>query len=183
MLGVCLIAAPASAELIEFTFTGEIDLVVGEAPAPWADVQIGTPWTMRYVFDSEEPDQATSIERGFYDLISAEIEIDGASQTTDQGWIQIRLNENYYSATMIDFPFGGGAGISLYGPPSAFPDDSLPPDLDLDDYYPFAQYFEVVGLTFEFEGDVLDFSSAVIPAPTVMPLMMFGMFLARRRRH
>jgi hypothetical protein len=179
-------AGPASAELIEFTFEGEIDFLVGQAPAPWDNVELGDPFRVVYVFDSEAEDQESSPYTGIYEVLSLTVEIDGAGQEAGLAGIGVRLFDppagwDEYRAGFYDLPIGASGNVRLVGW-SVFETDELPLTLDLDDF-DVSQRFEVIqsGGGFELKGGVDSFSARLIPAPSALSMSVLFIFGFRRR--
>jgi hypothetical protein len=182
-----LSAGPASAELIEFTFGGEIDFLLGEAPEPWDQVELGDPFSVVYIFDSEAEDQEPFPLHGVYEVLSLTIEIGGASQDAGLAVIGVRLLDppagwDEYRTTFTELPIGASGTVELIGW-SVFETDALPVTLDLDDF-DVARRFEVVqsGGGFDFKGEVFDFSARVVPTPSALAVMVSFMLGSRRRK-
>jgi hypothetical protein len=181
-----LSAGPASAELYEFTFGGEIDFLLGEAPEPWDQVELGDPFSVVYVFDSEAEDQEPFPYHGVYDVLSLTVEIDGASQEAGLAGIGLWLFEppagwDRYRTSFTDLPIGATGKIELIGW-DVFDTDELPLSLDLGDFE-LGRYFELVqsGGGFELAGDVSAFSARVIPMPGAL-FITVSLLLGFRRR-
>jgi hypothetical protein len=184
-----LAAGPASAELYEFTFGGEIDFLLGEAPEPWDQVELGDPFSVVYIFDSEAEDQEPFPYHGVYEVIELTVEINGVSQDAGLAVIGVRLFDppagwDEYRTSFTDLPIDASGNISLIGW-SVFETDELPTTLNLDDF-DVLRGFEVVGSggTFDFSGEVSSFSAQVVPTPGALmttALLMLG-FRRRTRR-
>jgi hypothetical protein len=175
-----LCTAPASAELIEFTFTGEVEVVQGLPPAPWADVTVGTPWELRYIFDSEAPDQDDGHLFGIYEGLSASIIVGDAMAATTEVEIEVDLLVNRYSVTVDGLPNSNGVLVDLrFNVPLS--SDALPVTFDPQLFS--STQFSNGAVGWIYGGDVMGFSSQVIPAPGVfaLPLMVVGGSLTRRR--
>jgi hypothetical protein len=184
-----LAAGPASAELYEFTFGGEIDFLLGEAPEPWDQVELGDPFSVVYVFDSEAEDQEPFPLHGVYEVLSLTIEIGGAGQNAGLAATDVILFDppsgvDRYRTAFTDLPIEASGDVELVGW-SVFETDELPVNLELDDF-DVSRRFEVVQSAggFDFRGGVSTFGARVVPAPSALFMaisLMFG-FGRRRRR-
>jgi hypothetical protein len=164
-------APTAQAALIEFTFGGELEAVMGNVPDPWSGIGPGTPFSVSYIFDSEAPDQDDSPAFGIYDaLLSLTVTMDGTSLTTESGWIKVEFTgipgyTTYFENLAIGTVASGAVSLSGFG---VLESDALPTDIDLDQWT-FGKIFEIAGLNddLEFEaGGIIDtFSSRIVPAP------------------
>jgi hypothetical protein len=181
-------AAMARAELIEFTFGGELEQVVGEVPHPWSGVGPGTPFSVTYVFDSDAPDQDNSPAFGVYDaILSYAVTMDGVSLTTETGSIRVELTGiPNYAARFSILPIGTGAsGSVLLSGFGALEDDSLPLDINLDQWT-FGRTFEIVGLNngehYEAAGVIETFSRRIVPSPGTLTTTVLYILLGSKRR-
>jgi hypothetical protein len=176
-----LCTAPASAELIEFTFTGEVEVVQGLPPAPWADVTVGTPWELRYIFDSEAPDQDDGHLFGIYEGLSASIIVGDAMAATTEVEIEVDLLVNIYRVEFPDYLPGGFGAIELVSGSNPLPDDSLPTNLQLSEFS--TQFIELGDdVTWYISGPIQTFTSQVIPAPAVFAMLLGGAVIPHSRR-
>jgi hypothetical protein len=176
---------PATAELIEFTFEGELFQVLGEPLPPWEDVEVGSSYTVSYVFDSETPDESDLEHIGLYFFEYADITLDDATIRGETVWLRLDLEylwlfDNYH-VTFTDFPTGWSGGtIDLIGPNDLFETDALPLDLDLD-AFTGQQAFEFIGPGFELRGNIQTFSRRIVPGPSALVVLLIGGFMHRRR--
>lgn len=180
ILAACLLCAstPARGELIEFTFSGELVQTVGEVPASWDGTELGTPWSVRYVFDSETPDLALPEWGGRYDVISVTVTVDGVDQHSDDAYIGINaspLDPAEYKIRFDGLPIGATGKVSLLGPIGYFESDALPTELNLDDFGA-GRLFQVTkeGGGWTFSGNAIDFSSQTVPAPAGLPVAVLA---------
>jgi hypothetical protein len=180
----CAIGAPAAhGDLIQFTFTGEIEKINGDVPAPWDAVGVGSAFEFSYVFDSEAEDQHSDDDIGYYSILSAEVALDGVAQSTTTGAIEVWTDTQEYHAWFAELPIGADGGLSLWGWPGTFDTDDLPLDLNLDDFiHPL--YFSVVqhGGGWELYGPVQHFERAVIPTPPTLLALIALLGIQRPKR-
>jgi hypothetical protein len=181
-----LAARPASAELYEFTLGGEIINVIGEPWAPWDEVEVGDPFSVVYIFDSEAEDQEPFPYHGVYEVIELTVEIDGVSQDAGLAVIGVRLEwppllSDEYRVSYYDFPVGRGGNIQLIGF-DVFENDELPLNLELDGFE-ITKIFEFGFDLFDngLQGSVDTFDSRVIPTPSSL-LMTVTVIIGFRRR-
>ena len=175
------IAEPACADFYQFTFGGEIHTVDGFVPEPWEDVHVGSEFELTYVFDSETPDQVPINWIGVYDVMWAEVTIDGAPQFTEDSTIVI-MDEGLdrYSVQFRDLPVGADGVINLVGWDVIESDDLLL-DINLADWTT-VQAFKLGGAGFEVYGHVDSFGSQIVPAPAGLPCIFVVVLLRGRRR-
>ncbi len=137
------LGCPATAALVEFTFEGTVVLRIGENPDhPWGDVQVGDPMSFSYVIDVSQPDQASSSTKGIYDVASAVLTFDGISLAPETIGPMIVDLTGSNGADEIDIamePFGNMPGdvasFVLIGGVNTLPDDGIPIDFDLNDFF------------------------------------------------
>lgn len=129
----CLCASNTSAELIQFTFTGEVTEIGGELWDPWLDTQLGDSVTVQYIVDSNAEDNALGPHLGLYFVSELTFAISGVFQTAVSGSIVIDNNYAYpwqdqYATTFIlgDEQIGS---FSFSGT-ELFSSDALPTDVD-----------------------------------------------------
>jgi hypothetical protein len=182
-LAVMSAQAATYADLIEFTFEGEIDSVSGDIPDPWSDTTIGSLFSVVYVFDSNTPDLLPDVpDEGLYAVEHLSVGIEGIDQAADfaQIGVQKLLVEDRYRVDFFDVLNGDGGDIVLAGV-DVFLSDALPLDLDLDDFT-LGRSFELIGLDYEIHGSVSFFTRAVVPSPGGVLLLGFSIaFIAQRR--
>jgi hypothetical protein len=187
MLGVCLIAAPASAELIEFTFAGEIEQANGDPPGPWGPAEVGQLFEVRYVFDTEEPDQNSAASLGIYNLLEAEITVDGIAFDAT-GYIRIDLDGVAYDYEAV-FAFGElemFSEVLLIGD-NLYTNDDLLTDIILDEFTTGRAFRAIwsdgIGGLGIMRGDLDTFSRRVIPTPGILNVLLIsGLRINRRQR-
>jgi hypothetical protein len=178
----CLVAAltlPAAsvhATLYEFTFGGQITEIEGSVPAPWSGVTFGTPFTVKYVFDSETPDLDPTHDIGEYAILSYSVEMLGVMQFAESGEIVAQnLAADHHFGEFNHLPIGASGDIELAGVGVLTSDDLLL-DIELNDW--FGAILEIVGDEADFEllGPIDTFSSRIVPAPPgiVVLLGVFG---------
>jgi len=180
---VLLAAQPAHAEILEVVFSGEITEVNGVMPLPWSEVEVGDPYAMSFVFDSETEDLfPTAPWLGEYELISSSILLGDVIDSSPAGYIIVEPDVfDVLTFQMTEFTGSGGAGaISLFAS-DAFATDELPLPLDLADYEIAAMEFGVpfAGIV---RGDVTSVSTTVVPAPGILALLPWTLLPSRRRR-
>jgi hypothetical protein len=180
-----LSAGPASAELIEFTFEGELDLVEGTPPPPWEGTEVGSTFSMRYVFDSEAEDHFGDPSTGLYDIEAIWMGLDGIELPAIGNFIEVNLADfppfHMYFVSFTGLPQGGNGNIALFGH-DVFETDALPTDLDLADF-DWSRRLEWLGIGWELRGDVLSFERRIVPTPsTLLVVLLLGGRSGRRRR-
>ena len=174
------LAEPACDDFYQFTFGGVIDVVDGVVPEPWATVHVGSEFEFSYIFDSEAEDQMGIPWIGWYDILYAELTIEGAVQATREGEIRIiDLTKDDYIVYFSDLPIGAGGGLHLSGW-EVLDSDELPLDINLDDWD--AALFEVGGGGFSIKATATSFTGHIVPVPgTLMILVIWGMKATRGR--
>jgi hypothetical protein len=183
-LGVVMaLAPPAEADLIEFTFEGEVYEVDGMPPAPWDEVEVGSTFSVRYIFDSEQEDQAPgSPSYGIYEMLAVWVALDGIELEATPFEINIDNDVGFGDSYLAGFygPFEGSSGaVNLLGPFDLFESDALPLDLDLDAFgnadfgFGGAPWFDV-------DGTITSFESRVVPAPSGFVVLLVAGGLIRR---
>jgi len=187
ILGAAMMAGEARGSIIEFTFGGNIFFTNGTPPAPWDGISVGSIFSVSYVFDSEEPDQAGPFWIGRYDILQARITIDGITQTTTSGEIVLNLANSpvieIYQARFFDIPDGMFGQIKLTT--ALFLDsDALLTDINLDDWFLGRSFeFGQPGGGFESAGLITTFSSRIVPAPGILvSLTLMGVAFRRTRK-
>ncbi|MHC5023321.1 MAG: hypothetical protein ACYTGG_05350 [Planctomycetota bacterium] len=172
-------AASAGAGLVEFTFEGIIDQIDGTPGAPWDVVEVGDPWEVSYIFESDQPDQIGSPFEGLYDFETLTFTLDDVSETTTAGEIDVILGGFDEYAVLIGQGAGGISGsVRLLGF-DVFDTDALPLDLDLDDFT--SKRLEVgIGGQATFRGFVTTFSVRDVPSPSGF-LLLVTMFIRGSR--
>jgi hypothetical protein len=180
-----LAAGPASAELIEFTFEGELDLVEGTPPAPWEGTEVGSTFSMRYVFDSEAPDLVGSPSRGVYEMEAIWMGLDGIELPAIGNFIEVNLADfppfHMYFVSFTGIGENGNGNIAMFGF-DVFETDALPTNLDLADF-DWSRRLEWIGIDWELRGDVLSFERRIVPTPsTLFVVLLLGGRSGRRRR-
>ena len=178
------VAAPAGADFYQFTFGGEIDVINGVVPEPWETVHVGSEFEYTYIFDSEAEDQSGLPWLGRYDLLWAQVTIEGVAQATEDGLIFVENSGNdRYTAYFENLPIGGASGnVSLTGRDDVIDSDDLLLDIDLDDWV-HGTLFEAIGVgLFEIYGHVTSFEGDIIPGPSALPCLVTGALLTSRRR-
>jgi hypothetical protein len=177
-------ASGAQADLIQFTFTGEVTLIDGEPAGLWQDVALGSPWSVTYVFDNEAPDLIPfDPTRARYEAEWLRLEIGGASTLVAEPTIELTLDVvQIYEVNFSALPIAGG-DVELFGF-DVFKSDALPRTLHVDRFN-LAQLEMGSSLDnspFFLQGEVLNFSSEVVPAPSTLPaLLLPALFCARLR--
>ena len=183
-------AGPATAALVEMTFSGQVTEILGAPHGQWANVVLGDDFMVRIVVDSKAEDQVPESDLGRYFYESATITVGGYSVSTGAG----PLN------SILVAPFGGLFGndrfeiqyhnpeeqwlglINLQGP-NVFQNDLLPIDLDLEAF----TFRKEMGLSL-LESQSLfiaiptSYSYQLIPNPGVLTVITSALFLRRRRR-
>ena len=184
LMSTGLVRVSANADFYQFTFGGEVVELEGVIPEPWDGVDVGSVFEVSYIFDSEAEDQHWHDDIGKYAIISAEITVDGVSQITTIGEIEIRLDEQLYKVLLSDLPIGADGGFGLWGYAGTVETDELPLTLDLDDFAP-PHVFTVNGYYMDwwhFKGHIETFSSEIIPAPASIALLGVGLLFRSRRK-
>jgi hypothetical protein len=171
ILGAMMMLAPsATAELIEFTFEGELDLVEGTPPPPWEGTEVGSTFSMRYVFDSEAPDLVGSPSRGVYEMEAIWMGLDGIELPAIGNFIEVNLADfppfHLYEVSFTGIGENGNGNIKLFGF-DVFETDALPTDLDLADF-DWSRRLEWLGIDWELRGDVLSFERRIVPVPSTL---------------
>jgi hypothetical protein len=175
------LAEPTCADFYEFTFGGVIDVVDGIVPEPWETVHVGSEFEFSYIFDSEAEDQAPASWFGIYDILWAQLTIEGAAQETLGGEIYvINLADDSYIVNFWDLPIGAGGDVHLTGS-DPIDSDELPLDINLDDWG-INQGFEGGGDGWRFAGTVVDFSGKIVPNVGTLWLMAIASLLGKRRQ-
>ena len=184
------LAAPVAGALVEFTFEGTVVLRLGENPDhPWGDVQVGDPMSFSYVIDVSQPDQAPMSSRtGIYDVASAALTFDGISLIPETiGPMVVRLDgSNGADEIEIDMePFGERPGDSaffkLFGGVNTLPDDGIPIDFDLNDFF-IRQVTYGGGEGPLLRGQFDSYTYQIIPAPGAFVILGASLFRTGRRR-
>ena len=185
---ICVVAVSAVASggscagaIIEFTFTGVVEEIpFGTPSGDWADVTIGTPWTLVYQFDTETPDDNNSPLSGNYLGVGPlTLEAGGGVLAYDE--IDIRTNligQDDYYVEATGQPEGSLA-LELY-PIGSLPNDALPLSFDLDDFATLLTVSISNDEPFLFRSLSMSFSQRIVPAPAGLPLLF--VFLWRRSR-
>ena len=177
---VGIVGGPANADFYKFTFGGEIFVLDGIVPEPWADVHIGSEYEFWYIFDSEAEDHAGPNFIGYYYTLGGELLIDGVSQATREGTIMIWDDWiGRYFAYLHDLPIGAGASIQL-SETNVLDSDDLLLDINLEDWN--ARFLEVIGTGFVMYGHVDSFSGQIVPVPSVTWIVGVVGLLAHGRR-
>jgi hypothetical protein len=194
LAALALVAAAAqvahAATWVEFTFEGTVTLRLGENPDhPWGHVQVGDPMSFSYVIDIDQPDQSSDPSYGRYDVASAVLTYGGVSLVPDSIDSMIVNLNGSNGADEIDFamePFGelpGDAAIfTLVGGVTTLPDDSIPIDFDLTDFFiRGVGYGDGIDLNLGSQFD--SYSYQIIPAPGAFVILGASFFrLGGRRR-
>ena len=179
---VLAIAAPARADFYQFTFGGEIHTVDGFVPEPWETVHVGSEFEYTYIFDSEAEDHFGTPQVGLYDLMWAQVMMEGVSQATEKGVIfVINKGLDEYIAYFEDLPIGASGNVGLTGDDDVIDSDDLLLDINLDDWV-HGRHFEVIGLDFAIGGHVASFSAQIVPHPGAISLLIYALLRGKRRR-
>jgi hypothetical protein len=177
--------AAIRAELIQFTFSGKLSEVTGAIPAPWDGIEVGSPFAVSYVFDSEAPDQAGGPSFGFYEILSLSVTIDGIALGAIADGIEVDLTSPVLHEYIVFFqnvPIGATGSIHLTDFDESFESDDLPLTLDLDEFE--SKFFEVIQNDggFGIFGAIKHLEVATIPGASGAPLFVLALLSCRRRR-
>ena len=183
VMGMGVVIAPARADIIEFTFGGNIRMVTGPSP-----VSVGDSFAFSYIFDSETMDIDPAPNFGLYPAISqADVVAGSFMHSASQGDISVLDNGiagDSYQGIFNDPLVVAGANLGqIVG--AVFMNDSLPDDLDLNafDIRDFFLQVEVGPAVWEARGRIETFRRRVIPGPGVMAVGLLGALgLGVRRR-
>jgi hypothetical protein len=179
-----------AATWVEFTFEGTVTLRLGENPDhPWGHVQVGDPMSFSYVIDIDQADQSPAQSYGLYDVASAVLTYGGISLVPDSIDSMIVNLNGSNGADEIDFamePFGEMPGdvaiFTLVGGVTTLPDDGIPIDFDLTDFF-IRQVSYGDGTSLGLRGRFDSYSYQIIPAPGAFVILGASFFrLGGRRR-
>jgi hypothetical protein len=172
------------ADLYEFTFTGEVTYLDGELPYYWEHVELGSPWELTYLIDSEAPDKGGGAFSGRYLAESASVSLGGVG--IDAVSAEVRTEtfppvQEYQARLFLPFDKNSATDVELYNSDGVLENDHLPLDLDLDDWP--GRLFEL-GIPFQafVQGNVLTLSGRPVPNPGTLIIATFAMTLGRKRR-
>jgi len=185
-LGGVAITPMAEGSLIEFTFGGQLEQVIGSPPSPWDGISVNSEFLVTMVFDSETQDLNNSQFFGRYEFLSLEVMVDGVAQAAATGEIRVDAFSPFheFNILFLDFPnagAGSGGSISLVGF-SVFDSDAMPTTLDLNDW-PISQGFSAGAGNSTFGGVITAFSSRIVPIPgALLPLSIMGLIASTKRR-
>ncbi|HIB01859.1 MAG TPA: hypothetical protein EYO31_08370 [Phycisphaerales bacterium] len=180
-----LFTATASAEYIQFTFTGEVTEIWGSTWDPWLDTQLGDPVTVQFLVDSNAEDQSQGSNIGHYSFLDLSFSIGGMSLGATDGYIEVSYDYNPnatdYFLPVFNF-VDGSLGSAFVSGIDMFSSDALPMDVD------WTQYASDAGgwLRPEINSDryiryeLTHFEVVVIPAAPTLFALLLG--ISRRRR-
>ncbi|MBC7772586.1 MAG: hypothetical protein H7210_08850 [Pyrinomonadaceae bacterium] len=136
-LAVCTASTISSADIIRFTFRGEVTGIEGSLPPP-PEITIGTPYEFTYVFDTETTDTDPDPQGGAYEgsIRRSRLNINGYGFETRSGAIHI-LNDGFagdsYQGAVQDPIRRAAINLTSLGG-GALSSDELPEDLTLADF-------------------------------------------------
>jgi hypothetical protein len=179
-------SAPATGDVIEFTFTGVIDSTGGSAPAPFV---VGDAFTFVYRFDSGAADSDGAPNVGlFVGALEHPALTVGAWTAPSLGPGDIGVLDNGFAGDSysgsIQTPLAfAQVGLTDFDG-AAFVGDELPPDLNLGDWEirNFALEVLVGPAYWNASGTVTGFASRVVPAPGAAAVGALGLLAGARRR-
>jgi len=95
------LCVPAEAERVRFTFTGTVTAVNGQGTPP-AEIEIGAPFTVSFVFETTTPDTDPAVNHGFYEdaVRTASADINGLVVSATGGLITV-LNNGFVGDTLF----------------------------------------------------------------------------------
>ena len=183
---VCLCTVSASAEYIQFTFTGEVTEIGGTLWDPWLDTQLGDPITVQYIFDSNAEDQIPAGNIGYYFLLDLSITIGDVALGAANSHVNIIYDYitdalDYY---VLSFNFADGSlGSAFVEGIDLFASDALPTDID------WTRYASDAGGVIRPEPtndrfiryNLTSFESTVVPAAPSIIVLLLGVSCRRRR--
>lgn len=190
-----MVGSAAQGAIVEHRYSGELTVIQGDTPAPWDVAAIGTPWSVRYWFDTEAPDIDSNTTSGIYEGIWGEVTIAGITMGTGAIDLEV-MNDGIGGGdslivTISDLGFDliNAAGIALQDA-NAIPTgagDAVPIDIDLDDWDSESFSFQTASsepfeLLSSISGPIDTFSSRIVPAPGALSIILLGIFSPKNRR-
>lgn len=185
-LSSLVVAGSANADLIEFTFRGQIDTIGGAIPAP---VLVGDDYEFRFRFDSAAADMDGAPNVGNY------------MGSIYRSWITIgtyNIQQNFPADIFVlnDGFAGDSYSANVFGPVTstilnmtnlggaAFGSDALPANLNLNNWQirSFSFQQDVGPAYWSADGDVTGFESRIVPGVGTLGVPVALGLLRRRRR-
>ena len=187
---LAVLATPATAALVELTFSGQVTQILGAPHGQWANIVLGDDFMVQIVVDSKTEDLNPGGGIGRYAYESATITVGGYSVATGTGPFNhivvarfggLSGNDRY--SIQYHNPEEQWQGLLSLEGPNVFQNDLLPIDLNLDAFTSFRR----MSLGLEESESLIrafptQYSYRFIPHPGVLTIVISAFLLPRRRR-